>query len=487
MDDNRTLTLLKQVRKTISENNMLDHGDAILVGVSGGPDSVALIHVLHELKEVYALTLGVAHLNHLLRMEESDRDEAFVGRLANSFRLPFFSEKIDVHAYRKIHKLSIEDGAREVRYRFLNTIREREGFQKIAVGHTADDNAELVLMQLLRGAGGLGLSGMAPVRNRKLIRPLIHTLKKEVLSYLSDKKIGYVMDQSNEDMGFTRNRVRKVLLPLIESSFNPNAVETLNRFSAILRCEEEWIREMAAPVYNNSVRGPFDGQLFLEINRFSPLHMALKRRLIRMAIEAIATSLKGFTLFHVDAVIGLSKKKSGASLDLPHGLRVATNGVDLTMTMKNAASRNVFSENEEKTDRPFHYFIERGETAASPFFIPERRAYLTFSKTTMEKVPDFRYASQTPFVAYLNGDILTFPLCVRSIRPGDRFSPLGMTGTQKLKKFFINQKVHPEERKKGFVVESGGRIVWVAGHRPDHTARLMPDTQNVLKIEVSLA
>ena len=483
MDDYRTLTLLKQVRKTISDYHMLRHGDAVIVGVSGGPDSVALVHLLHELKKAFALHLGVAHLNHCLRGEASDKDEAFVEQLSVQMGLPFYSEKADVNAYCNLHKLSIEEGAREVRYQFFNALCEREGFQKIAVGHTADDNAELVLMQLFRGSGPLGVAGIAPVRERKLIRPLIQTLKKEILCYLQIKGIEYVTDQSNDDMGFTRNRIRKIFLPLIETSFNPNAVDTLNRLAAIVRCEEDWIKDIITPLYQQCVHMHVDQQALLDINRFSPFHMAAKRRIVRLALEAIAHGLKGFTLVHVDAIIALTLKKGGSSLDLPHGLRVRTDGARLTMTFSPPLSSKRLL---DKEPPPFRYFINQA-AAARPFFIPERNAYLTFSKTIMEKVPDFRYTSITPLVAYLNGDILTFPLCVRSIRPGDRFSPMGMTGTQKLKKFFINQKVHPENRKKGFVVESGGRIVWVVGHRPDHAARLLPDTQNVLKIEVSLA
>ncbi|MBU0994666.1 MAG: tRNA lysidine(34) synthetase TilS [Proteobacteria bacterium] len=488
MRDNPSLKFFKRVEKTISEYGMIDRHDAVLVGVSGGSDSVALIHVLCELKETHDLRIGIAHLNHSLRMDASDKDETFVKDMAKMLGLPFYCARENVHAYRKKEKLSLEDAARQLRYQFLYNICDKEGFQKIALGHTADDNAELVLMQLIRGAGLLGIGGIPPVRDHVIIRPLIHILKKDVLDYLHEREIRHVIDQSNDDTCFTRNRIRKILIPLIESSFNPNVVETLNRLSSIARCEDSWIHDMIAPVFIDLVKESGQNRIVLDIKKLSNLHLAVKRRVIRKAIETITGELKGFFLIHVDSVIHLTvKEKNGGMIDLPHRVRVKRNGETLILKQERAGLRGVLPERDDPLLHPFEYVINEKDIASCRIYIRERDTYLTFLKTDMENRQDLSYVETQSHVAFVDFDTLTFPLRIRNIKAGDRFSPLGMTGSQKLKKFFINHKISARDRKKGFILESDNRIIWVVGHRIDNAVRLSPNTQKVLKIELALA
>ena len=196
---------------------MVQNGDAVLVAVSGGADSVALVYILLELAPQYSFRMAIAHLNHCLREKESDRDEAFVASLAKKLELPFYIGREDVLRYQKRHRLSLEDAARQVRYRFYDSIAAKYGYGKIALGHHADDNAELVLMNLLRGSGPLGLSGIPPVRDNRIVRPLINLRRSEIMDYAAVKKLDYVTDSSNWNLKFHRNKIRARLIPQLKS------------------------------------------------------------------------------------------------------------------------------------------------------------------------------------------------------------------------------------------------------------------------------
>jgi tRNA(Ile)-lysidine synthase len=213
--------IVRTVKQAIAEHSMFQTGDRVLVAVSGGADSVALIYLLETLAPLFSFRLAIAHLNHCLREKESDRDAEFVLRLAQKLNLPVYLEKKDVHKYKRRHKLSLEEAARQVRYRFFNQVAKENGFNKIALGHHYDDNAELVLMFILRGSGPLGLSGIPAVRGDKIVRPLINVRRSEIIDYLTEKKLEYVSDTSNTDLNHQRNKLRHDLIPNILTSYNP--------------------------------------------------------------------------------------------------------------------------------------------------------------------------------------------------------------------------------------------------------------------------
>ncbi len=315
--------LLRTVRNTIARFGMFVPGDAVLIAVSGGPDSVTLAHVLHILAGEYSLRLAIAHLNHCLRNQESDRDAEFVTTFARRLDLPFYLERKDVRSFQRQYHLSPEEAARQVRYAFYEAVASQDGFNKIALGHHCDDNAELVLMNLLRGSGPLGLSGIAPVRNDKIVRPLIHLKRSEILDYASEKKIAYVTDTSNTDPAFRRNKIRHHLIPELKKSYNPAIVDTLNRLGAILRAEDNWFEEALGPVFKNCVLNRTSDTISLSAPEFNNLTRAAKRRIIRKAIFSVKQDLRRITLFHVDAVLELAKKDpASGSLNLPGGIRV---------------------------------------------------------------------------------------------------------------------------------------------------------------------
>jgi len=317
---------IQTIAKTIEDFGMLENKDTVLVAVSGGPDSVALVLSLLALKEKYTIKTGIAHLNHMLRGEESLRDEAFVKELARKLDLPFYEEQKNVRAYAENHRLSVEEAGRETRYRFFEFIAEKYGYTKIATGHNKDDNAELVLMNLLRGAGPKGLSGIPPLRDGRYIRPLIRVSKNKILDFLTSKNQTCVLDSSNTDMAYLRNRIRHKLLPHLQSEYNPEIIDALDRLSHILRQEEMFWDSETKVHFNNCLIKTEPFCLTFSKPLMSNIHPALLNRVLRKAIKTIKKDLKRISLAHINDIVDFCfNTPSGLSLDLPGQIRVYKN------------------------------------------------------------------------------------------------------------------------------------------------------------------
>jgi tRNA(Ile)-lysidine synthase len=461
---------------------MLNPGDSVLIGVSGGPDSLALLYILVELAPDLSLRLGVAHLNHGLRGPDSDDDAEFVSSISKKLNLACYTERADVRAYRDRHGLSLEEAARHVRYRFFSKTGDRNGYGKIAVGHHRDDNAELVLINMLRGSGPLGLSGIPPVRDDTIVRPLMGLSRSRIIDFLAENEIQYVSDVSNEDDRFIRNRIRHRLIPELKEKYNPKIVEILNRQSSVIRDEEEWIETIIQPIFDQVVTDTKDDSVSVSVKKINSLHVGARRRIIRKAIARVKGDIRRMTFLHIEATIRLAETgpKYG-SIDLPGKIRIARAG-DLM----------ILSKGENAADRrrrplagiepvPFAYTVTR----PGIWFIKEIDSYFKFSETGREALSALRAFEGT--VAFFDQDRVSFPLVVRNVRPGDRFRPLGMDGTQKVKKYFINNKVERTRRAKCPILLCGDRIIWLAGYRINESVKIVPGTRNVLKVELLLA
>ncbi|MCK5541663.1 MAG: tRNA lysidine(34) synthetase TilS [Desulfobacterales bacterium] len=325
---NNNITFIESAIYTSVKFNMIDKNDQVLAGISGGPDSVALLLFLLEIKEEYSLEIGIAHLNHMLRGKEADRDEEFVRNLADRLDIPCFVGKKDVAAFAKENRLSIEDSARKVRYSFLKDILEENKYSKIALGHNRDDNAELILMNILRGSGTKGLAGIPPKRENIIIRPLIEIQKQQIVKFLESIDQAYMMDSSNKDNKYLRNSIRNYLIPLIEEKYNPKIKESLIRLSTIIKDEDEWMEKETKLIFNEALKSSKPdslkpGIIELSIDVIKNCHPALRKRIIRKAIKKINGGLKKISSTHVDAAIKLSlSPTSGESIDFPDQIRV---------------------------------------------------------------------------------------------------------------------------------------------------------------------
>lgn len=478
--------VLRTVKQVITTYAMFKPNDKVLVGVSGGPDSVALLHVLLELTPKYGLKLGIAHLNHGLRGQEADADAEFVSSLARKFDLPCYIKKRNIRQYQTQSKLSLEEAARQIRYTFYFEVAKKYGFDKIALGHQANDNAEHVLMYLLRGSGPLGLSGIPPIRGGKIVRPMLRLTRSQIENYLAATGLESVTDRSNTDLQFTRNRLRHQLLPILISSYNPRLIETLNRLAEIMRTEEQWINDTITPIFDGLIVRETAGILTLSVPALNTIQPAVLRRVIRMAVEAVKGDLRRITFTHIESSRKLlGKNRTYGHLNLPGSICIRRQGDELLIYREKGVPKHHRLKPEGYEDHFFKYIIPAPGFKPAAINIKETGVQLKFTQTHAGNIPDLRKAGQQ--VAFFDMNRLTFPLTVRTFQPGDRFAPLGMTGTQKVKDFFINNKVPRSDRSRCPILLNRDKIIWIVGHRIDDSVKVTDATGDILKVELFLA
>lgn len=459
---------LSAMEAAIVHYRMLSPGDAVLVGVSGGPDSVALLHSLVAIGPKWSLRMIVAHLNHQLRGSTAEEEAAFVNRIAADLGIPCEIASRDVAQYAIRHRLSVQEAARTVRYAFYDQAAAKYCADKIALGHHADDNAESILIHFLRGTGPLGLVGIPPVRDGRIIRPFIDLTRKEILAYIERHGLEYVTDRSNLDADYLRNRIRHQLLPLLREGYNPNMVDALNRLASILRDEEDFWDFTVRQVFQELSPQLTPQGMSLPVSRLAGLHPALLRRVVRHAILQVKGELKRVSRVHIQAIIQLVGGPSPSGrLNLPDGITV----------IRDREAMYFLSEPLQELVE-FEHEIPGIQTTP----IPEIGIALKLEACDTSEVSDPRSYPLT--TALFDMEAITFPLTVRSFKGGDRFNPLGMSGSQKVKTFFINQKVARSERLRCPILLSGGHIVWVGGYRIDDSVKITEKTKKILKAEL---
>lgn len=464
--------------EAIARAGLIAAGDSILVGVSGGPDSVALLHLLLARAQRYTLRLGVAHLDHGLR-EESGRDAEFVQRMAAGLGLAVHMEKIDVARMQRQLRLSLEEAGRKARYDFFQRTAGQHGYAKVALGHHADDNAETLLLHLLRGSGRLGLGGIRPIRQGAYIRPLIRAGRADIENYLVIRGSAFLNDRTNTDYAMLRNRIRHHLIPLLESDYRPGVRAALSRTAEVLAAEEEWLEDLLRPIFERLIIDRRPGRLALAAAGLVQLPLAAARRIVRSALRLSRGDLGRIGLAHVEQIIHLSRLSGEAGpVHLPGNLCVRREQDQLVFAQQ---AHGLGFEPPRTPPGDYEYSLPEGDVLT----IPETGDRIRLSEVPPHAVADPRAAdAQT---AFLDRDAVQFPATIRNRRPGDRFYPLGAGGSQKLKKFFNDHKVPNAQRRRCPLLVSGGRILWVAGHRIDHQARITPLTRRVLKAEVLVA
>jgi tRNA(Ile)-lysidine synthase len=462
--------VINRVQKTIEKYRLLEKGDRIIVAVSGGPDSVALLGILQKLSPVYDLTLKVAHLNHGLRGEESDREEAFVGNLSASLGLPFSSKKIEMIRIIKKEKMSLEDACRKERYGYLEALRRDEGCQKVALGQHRDDQAETVLIRFLRGSGLEGLRGMVPLRDGIFIRPLIERSRKEILAYLEQEGMRYMKDSSNDQETCLRNRIRRRLIPELLSQYNPRLAETIGRMAEIFREEDDYLRVEAGRILKQWGCAGTSGKISIPLGELQGRHPAMRRRIIKEILLTLSPSKNGIGYRHIDAVLNIAAgARPNARLDMPFQVRI-----------RREYDRLYIEKEENREDRLEAYAYDvrlPGEVQ-----IPEAGRRMVFVFVKMEDVSfPGRRGKQ---VAFMDADKIAFPLVVRNRRPGDRIEPLGMTGAKKVKDLLIESKIPPSQRNVLPMLTDRSSVLWIAGVRLSNRVKITEETKRVLKIEI---
>jgi tRNA(Ile)-lysidine synthase len=473
----QTEDMLTTVRKTIKKHNMLRKGDHVLVGVSGGADSVALLAALNHLRPAWGLTLTAAHFNHKTRAAESDRDEAFVRTLCKSIGIAVVCDSLNKGT--RPRGLSTEDFLRRRRYGFFEKARRNVGADRIALGHHQGDQAETVLMNVIRGAGLAGISGIPPVRNAgTIIRPLIDCPRRAIVDYLAGKGLSFIDDSSNTDERFLRNRIRASLMPELEKRYNPSIHEALCRLADVLRAENDYItREAQLRLAHWRDGRVQEKPLEVPIAELKVLHPALQRRAILEIARAVSAEDAAIGFEHVQAVLALAGGTNpGGSLDLPGGILVKRKYGLLEFHRAAGPGR-----------RP-HSGVAPGdatETFSHEVSIPGtvriESLGISLRFRELRRVPSVLSAQRK---AYLDLDRIAFPLVVRSVSAGDRIQPLGMKGTRKLKSVFIDEKIPKEQRRTIPVLADGISVLWIPGVRISERVRVGKGTKRVLSVEI---
>ena len=304
--------LKDEVLKTIKEYNLIENGDKIVVGVSGGPDSICLVDILNEIKNDKKINfeLAICHINHLIR-EEAKEDEKFVEEYAKEKNIPFFSKEIDVMSLAKEQKIGTEEAGRIARYAFFEEILQKINGTKIATAHTKNDNAETVLMNLLRGSGTAGLKGISPIRDNKYIKPLIQISREKIETYCEEQSLNPRYDKTNSENIYTRNKVRNILIPLIKKEFNPNIIDTIDRLSTLAKKENEYLEKTAKEKYDELLIKEEKNEIILNLKKFNIQDEVIKSRIIIYTIKRLMGTSQGIEKVHIDDIITLCKKNIG--------------------------------------------------------------------------------------------------------------------------------------------------------------------------------
>ena len=460
---------LQRTHRFILQHDMICSGEAIVVGFSGGVDSLALLVALYELRHPLDCQLHIAHLNHQLR-GDSTSDAELVKQYANLLKLPFTIKKIDIPALIKQRNQSIEALARKERYEFFETVSKKIGATKVALGHQRNDQAETVLMNLLRGAALTGLRGILPIRDGKFIRPLLDFSRTEIEEFVAEQGLQPCDDSTNWDRNFLRNRIRLDLLPLLKRDYNRNIQNTLAQNAELLRAESDYLEDIARKALDACLAEPATHDVVI-LNRLMFLrhHPALRRRILRLAIGQIQGDMKQLAFNHSEFMLQLSEGKSpNRQLNLPNNLEFLR------------------AYNQLIIQRPTSKIGEFEYTVAVPGDnnFPALNAVMV---ATIVEAPSRKtsYVLDGKFQAVFDVDQIQMPLKIRSRRAGDRFQPFGMKGTKKVKDFLIDSKIPQRVRQSIPTLVTGDEILWVVGHRTSEKCKVSNKTRRILHLTYS--
>ena len=448
-----------EIRDLILKEQLIVPGDRILVAVSGGPDSICLLHLLYGLRKVLNFEIGIAHINHGLRGEESDGEEQFVKDLAKQLELPMFVHAEDVMATAQRLGLSFELAARKVRFDFFEKIMKQEEYHKTALGHHRNDQVETIIHRLMRGAGLNGLAGMRLIRDHKYIRPLLHIPRSRIMSWLKEEQISYQLDSSNESPSYTRNSIRLRLIPQLER-YNPDLINTIGSMSQSLDWDRSYLEELATEIAKKEVHWEGDKIILSEAAFKQP--RAISSRLIFIALEKLKGSRSDLTVGQVLDVLDLAEGQTGRRIDLKKVVAANHYGrVELSL------KKNEKLLKEGLTERTI-------DITKLPLSVDFGRYQITFSNEPQESLGNRIDASR-----------LGNKLILRRRRPQDRIQMIGMNGHKKVQRIFIDRKIHRELRDQlPIITDEKGDILYIHPGICAESFRITPKTDKILYITV---
>jgi len=500
---NKTKIELKVI-DFIQRHSLVSPGEIVVVGVSGGADSVCLLHVLAKWRKGLGINLHIAHLNHQLRGVESEADAKYVSHLAGSLGIPVTIDRQDVAAYRLGRNLSVEEAARELRYAFFTRVAGEVGANRIAIGHTRDDQVETILMHILRGTGITGLCGLAPcspmaydsqgmsVRaedlsvgtgqrsNLLVIRPLLDITREETASYCQEHQLDPRIDSSNVSLSFFRNRIRLQLLPQLRQ-YNPSVDQALLRLANIAKEGSAFIEQQASGLWDEVAKQE-NNAIYLDRKQIASLPIALQRQLLRTTVTRLAGDTRDIEASHIEAARSLLNKPVGKRISLPHGI-ICQGGYDEIVIASEAWQSQLPSCPFPPLPGEFHLKVP-GKTVFPGWkvmasIVRERMASLSLPNTLSTSEGTYRSNLVADFDLHKTGT----ELFVRQRRSGDRFQPLGMDMPKKLQEFMVDAKIPRSWREHIPIVCSPQQIIWVVGWRIDDRGKVTEASKEILHLE----
>jgi len=450
--------LIDKVLKTIKKYCMVEKGDKVIVAVSGGPDSMCLLHILYKLKDLLGIQIVVAHVNHGLRGEEALKDQVFVEDFCNEYAIKYYSINLDINSISIENNLSIETAARNERYKYFSELKNHIGANKVALAHNANDQAETVIMRLFRGTGLEGLGGIKPVRDKIYIRPLLFIERYEIEKYLKESLINFRIDESNNEDIYTRNKIRLQLIPVLKT-YNSNIISSLNTMAEGFREDSQYFEEISLEKYSKYVYEKEDKVIILK-GAFLERKPIISR-IIRLAITRLSGNIINIERVHIENILDIQKPPTGRKTLVTNNIKVINNYGDLSLSLK-----------EEDIN------IYKSEVNLNLGYNSTNNINIRILK---EK-ENFNFHGDI-LTQYFDYDKIHGAIIMRFRKDGDRFTPLGMEGSKKIKDYFIDLKVQREERDKVPLICFGDKIAWIVGYGIGNTFKVSSKTSNILEIK----
>ena len=458
------MNILETFQYNLIHKCNLERGSKVLIAVSGGVDSIVLLDMFDKIKQKFNLQLHIVHINHGLRGFESDTDAEFVQKAARKYSLDFNIKKVDTQSFSYSRKVSIEEGARILRYNFFDEVLEKTGFSSVTTAHNIDDQAETILDHLMRGSGIRGLAGIAYSRDR-LIRPLLNISRHEIEAYATREQLKYRTDTTNWELKYKRNRIRYELIPYIRRQFNPKIASILLHTGELFRETEEYLAQQAQLAFEKCLKSKSSREFILDLDQFRSHVMVIRQYIVFHIIDLLNIHKNVVTYQMMDRILSLAQEgRSGTRFSITKSWEVLISRNDLVFHLRHNESF-LFEVNIAE-----RYSLFKGE--------------VEFYTELIEKSELPEQFDRSPNIEYVDHDRLKFPISLRNPRPGDRFRPLNMKGEKKLSDFFIDEKVPSYLRGRVPILECADGIIWVCGYRIDDRYKVTESTKSILCLEI---
>lgn len=455
--------VFEKVLSTINKYELIKKGDKIVVGLSGGPDSVCLLHILSRMKDEWDLEIYAAHLNHQIRGIEAQKDAFYISKLCEEMGITFFIKSINVPEYCEKNGVSIEEGARQLRYEMFSEIKDKTKANKIAIGHNLNDQAETILMRIMRGTGLQGLKGIDYIRDGVIIRPILDIERKDIEEYCKHYKLNPRIDQSNLESIYTRNKIRLDLIPYMKDNFNSNVIESIVRMGNSLRSDNDYLENEALIKFKDISKINSDS-VELKINSYTNLHSAIKVRVLRNAIKQILGDTNFIDQRHIDDIIELEdESKIDKVINLPRGIFVYRKKDSIIITNKEI----VIEELEFCYNIPSNGFIKIREIGV-------------VIETQVMSIDKYKRSKSDKSCKWFDFNKIEGGIVARNRRTGDKIKLSG--GSKKIKDLFIDIKIPKEDRSKVPIIADSQGILSVGNIRNSENYKIDSQTKEVLKV-----